>query len=312
MADLCERYLERHAIPHKRESSVKDDRSIINRTIKPRLGKRRVAEVMHDDIDRLHQSMKATPYQANRTVALLSKMFSLASTKWRLRTDNPCRGVQRFQEHRRQRYLRPEELQRLVRTLADHPNKQTANAVRLLLITGARRSEVLSASWAEFDLERGEWVKPSAHTKRKTEHHVPLSAPALALLTAMKGSHDRRKEPTPFLFRSRAGDTPQQELKRFWRSVCKDAGLKDVRVHDLRHSFASYLASSGASLPLIGALLGHTQAQTTARYAHLLDDPQRKAADRVGAFIAAAENSSSAEIVSMPRAARDPRHAKPA
>jgi integrase len=205
-------------------------------------------------------------------------MFTLASTKWKLRPDNPCRGIQRFQEHRRQRYLKPEELQRLLHSLAEHFNTQTANAIRLLLMTGARRSEVLSATWAEFDLERGEWIKPSAHTKRKTEHHVPLSAPALALLTAMKANHDQRKEPTHFVFPSRAGDTPQQELKRFWRRVCKDAGLTDVRVHDLRHSFASYLASSGASLPLIGALLGHTQAQTTARYAHLLDDPQRKPA----------------------------------
>ena len=125
MADLCDRYLERHAIPHKRPSSVADDRSIIDQIIKPKFGNRKVADVTHDDIDRLHQSLKATPYQANRTVALLSKMFSLAVFKWKMRTDNPCRGVQRFQEHRRERYLKPDELQRLVRALAEHRTSKT-------------------------------------------------------------------------------------------------------------------------------------------------------------------------------------------
>ena len=312
MADLCERYIERHAIPHKRPSSVADDRSIINRVIKPTFGNRKVVDVTHDDIDLVHQSMRATPYQANRTVALLSKMFSLSVFKWKMRTDNPCRGVQQFQEHKRKRYLKPDELQRLVRALAQHRNQQTANAVRLLLLTGARKGELLSANWGQFDLDRGEWVKPSAHTKQRLEHHVPLSAPALALLVAMKANHDKRSEPTTFLFPSYVGDTPQQELKRFWHSICKTAGISNVRVHDLRHSFASYLASSGASLPLIGEMLGHTQASTTARYAHLLDDPKRKAAKRVGAIIAAAETGKSAEIMSLPKRRGARHHGKTA
>jgi integrase len=302
MGELCDQYMERHARPHQRPSSIEGDRLAIDRVIKPKLGSRRVAGVTHNDIDELHQTLRETPYRANRILALLSKMFSLASLKWQYRADNPCRGIQRFQEERRERYLKPEELQRLLQVLSAHPNQHSANAVRLLLMTGSRRGEVLSAKWDHIDLERGVWTKPSAHTKQKREHHIPLSAPVQALLSAMKSRRDGERDKSAFLFPSPAGDTPQRELKRFWRTVCRDVGLAGVRVHDLRRSFAAYLASSGASLPLIGEMLGHTQPSTTHRYAHLLDDPKRKAADRVGAIISAAETGTEpAEVVRFPR-----------
>jgi integrase len=300
VGELCDRYMERHAKPHKRASSIEGDRMAIDLVIKPRLGKRKALEISYSDIDELHQSLSCTPYRANRILALLSKMFSLA-IKWKYRFGNPCHGVERFQEHRRERYLKQDELQRLLQALAAHPNRPSANAVRLLLMTGSRRGEVLSATWDQFDFERGVWTKPSTHTKQKRQHHVPLSAPALVLLLGMKAHREREGDRSEFLFPSPAGDTPQRELKRFWHSVCRKAGLENVRVHDLRHSFASYLASSGASLHLIGEMLGHTQPSTTHRYAHLLDDPKRKAADRVGAIITAAESGAEpAQVIKFP------------
>jgi integrase len=298
MADLCDRYMERHAELHKRPSAIEGDQQGIDRAIKPKLGRRKVAEVTFNDVSELHQSLRRTPYRANRIVALLSKMFSLA-IKWRYRTDNPCRGVERFHESRRERYLKPEELQRLLQALAAHPDTPSANAIKLLVMTGARRGEVLSATWDQFDFDRGVWTKPSSHTKQKRQHVVPLSAQALALLSRMKADREKKGDRSEFLFPSPSGEGPQKALKRFWASVCRTAGLDGFRVHDLRHSFASYLASSGASLHLIGDMLGHTQPATTHRYAHLLDDPKRKAADHVGAFIAAAEGVATATLSSL-------------
>src|SRR5262249_51417698 len=153
------------------------------------------------------------------------------------------------------------------------------------------RSEVLGVTWDQFDLEEtGVWVKPSAHTKQKREHRVPLSAPARLLLAEMKTAAQQRaaekkREPSRYVFPARVGDGPMVEIKNAWAAVCKAAELLDVRLHDLRHTYASVLASAGLSLPVIGALLGHTQPGTTARYSHLYDDPLRAATERVGAIV---------------------------
>lgn len=194
MRHLAADYLEQHAIPKKRPRSVKNDRSMINRIILPRLGSKKVAAVQFRDIHRLHVSMKSTPYQANRVLALLSKMLSLAA-KWGWRSDNPVKGIERFQETRRERWLSDDELSRLLEVLANHQNQRAANAVRFQLLTGARLGEVLKASWSDIDLERGVWTKPSHHTKQKRTEHIPLSGPALALLANMveKGQSDRGK-----------------------------------------------------------------------------------------------------------------------
>ena len=135
----------------------------------PCLGTMKVAGVRYSDVDALHRSMRDHPYQANRVLALLSKMFSL-SMRWGWRSDNPCKGVERFPEHRRERFLSPTEIQRLAAALNDHPSEQVANVVRLLILTGARRGEVLGGTWDQFELERGVWTKPSAHTKQNKEH----------------------------------------------------------------------------------------------------------------------------------------------
>ena len=175
VADLCRRYEEEH-LPRKRPRSAEEDRTLIRTRVLPALGALKVADVTFNDIDGLHRKItkEGKPYRANRTIALLSKMFSLASTKWKMRSDNPCRGIEKNLEQPRERYLSADELSRLSEVLADHANREAADAIRLLLLTGARRNEVLSATWAQFDLTNGTWTKPSSHTKQKRLHHVPL------------------------------------------------------------------------------------------------------------------------------------------
>jgi integrase len=157
-----------------------------------------------------------------------------------------------------------------------------------LLVTGARRSEVLRATWDQFDLEDGSWTKPSSHTKQKRIHRVPLNRMAIAILHEMarlaeRCARDRKQQSEPaYVFPGNVEGQPLTELKRFWSTTIMRASLRNVRLHDLRHSYASVLASEGQSLPVIGALLGHTQQQTTMRYAHLLDAPLRAATDTFG------------------------------
>jgi integrase len=307
MADLCDRYIEDH-LPRKRPSSQAEDKSMIARALKPKLGTRKVAAVTHAEIDKLHRDLKATPYRANRVLALVSKMFSLA-IRWGWRTDNPAKGVERYPEVKRTRNLAPDELQRLTTALDAYPDRRAAqeaerrggkvkpetvatarraaetacNIVRLLLLTGCRRGEALGATWDQLDLERGVWIKPGATTKQKTTHIAPLGEAAVALLRrirdeAPKGEDGEPIRPLVFSI----GNGPISELNDEWAALRTAAKLPGVRLHDLRHSFASLLVSSGASLPMIGALLGHTNPNTTARYAHLFDDPLRKLADEVG------------------------------
>jgi integrase len=260
--------------------------------------------------------MSGTPYRANRVLALLSKMFSLA-VRWGMRLDNPCKGVERYPEQKRTRYLSADEFKRLSLALeaypgkavelaaADHPgNKEAAARARLIaerttfalglcILTGCRIGEALGATWAQFDADTGIWTKPASTTKQKAEHRVPLSDAALALLERIRAvaEKDDDGEPKhPHLFPATRGDgqMPYRFALMAWHDIRTTANLKDVRPHDLRHSFASILAARGGSLPLIGALLGHSNPQTTARYAHLFDEAQREGANKVGEFFALA------------------------
>jgi len=221
MRHLAADYLEQHAIPKKRPRSVGNDRSMINRIILPRLGSKKVAAVQSRDIHRLHVSMKSTPYQANRVLALLSKMLSLAA-KWGWRSDNPVKGIERFQEARRERWLSDDELSRLLAVLGNHQNQRAANAVRFQLLTGARLGEVLKARWSDIDLDRGVWIKPSHHTKQKRTEHIPLSGPALALLVNMVEKANPTEEN---LFPGKATGRPLQDIKKFWRAIIAEAAL---------------------------------------------------------------------------------------
>jgi integrase len=299
VAQLCDRYLEDYAQTHKRARSLKDDKAMIERFIKPRFGGVRVPDLEQSDIAALHREVgKSKPYTANRILALLSKMFSLA-VAWKLRPDHPVKGIPRFQEEKRQRFLSSAELGRLAQALAEYPYRISASAIRMLLLTGARRGEVLGMAWEQVETEPGVWVKPSALTKQKTLHRVPLSAGARQLLEDMRRY---RKPGEVYVFPGRGpGEHHLSEIKKAWAIVCKAAGITGVRIHDLRHTYASILASSGASLPLIGALLGHTQPSTTARYAHLADQPLQEATDKVLALLTALAENREAEVKPLRR-----------
>lgn len=280
--DLIWRFLEEH-VSRKRPSTQADYRIAIERHIRPAIGNKKVAEVAWNDVDALHRKLtkKGKPTQANRVVAVVSKMFALA-VRWRMRPDNPAKGIERNPETKRKRYATPAELQRLMSALDQHPDPQGANIFRLCLLTGCRSHEAMSARWDAIDLDGGIWTKPGATTKQRTDHVAPLSAPARQLLATL-----RRQTNSEWVFPAPDSSTGHRvTIAKSWRLLCKTANITGLHIHDLRHSFASQLASSGASLPLIGALLGHTQAQTTARYAHLFDDPQREAVERVGRILA--------------------------
>ncbi len=237
------------------------------------------------DVVRFHNSLGKTPYQANRVLAVLSKMFNLAE-RWGLRPDgsNPVRHVDRFRERKRERFLSETELARLGKTLAEAEaagteRPPTIAAIRLLVFTGCRLSEILSLRWEHVDFERRCLRLADSKTGPRV---VPLNAPALKVLAELEQGD------TPWVIRGRKQAAPLVNLGKPWRRIREGAELGDVRIHDLRHSFASVAAGSGHSLVVIGALLGHRQATTTHRYAHLSDDPVRTASEVVGARIEAA------------------------
>ncbi len=217
MKDLANDYLERHAIPKKRSNSVRNDRAMLQNVVLPKLGRKKVEAITRRDIESIHVAMQDRPYQANRVIALLSKMFNLAIS-WQWRTDNPVRGIERYHEDRRDRYLADDELRRLCDALDRSPNQRAANAIRLQLLTGARLGEVLKAEWTDIDFDRGVWTKPSHHTKQKRTEYMPLSPQALTLLSAM---HEDFDSESPFLFPGDAPGKPLQEIKKFWRAPCR-------------------------------------------------------------------------------------------
>jgi integrase len=288
---LADRFETEH-LTRRRPGTAADYRGMLFKYIRPALGRLKVADVSFADIDRLHHRITGAghPRRANTVVAVLSKMFSLA-VRWGMRDANPCRGIERNSEVKRKRYLTGDELARLTKALAVHPDKQSADVIRMLLLTGARRGEVLGMRWAEVDLAAGIWSKAGSTTKQKSDHVVPLSVPAQQLLTEIRERQTAKRQQLPeHVFPGGGKSGHVVEIKRAWRTLCKRADITGLRIHDLRHSFASQLASGGASLPLIGALLGHSSATTTARYAHLFQDPQRAAVEKVAAIVSAAEN----------------------
>lgn len=301
MADLFDRFLSDHAERHKKASSVKVDRDLLKLYLRPALDKRKVVELTRADVDRFHKSMADKPVCANRSLALLSKALNLAEVwGWRPDHSNPCRHVQRFKERARKRYLSNQELDRLGAALLDaehghirihKPAATTPKppvrispyavaAIRLLLLTGARRGEILGLRWENVNLDAKRLELPDSKTGEK---FVYLPEPAVELLRRLE-----RVEGNPYVIVGGKPGQPLANLKDPWEAIRRAADIQDVRIHDLRHSFASVAAASGMSLPLIGALLGHSEAATTQRYAHLADDPLRIAANAIGKQIAAA------------------------
>ena len=278
VADLWE-YFKTNHLPTVSDKHAGEQVKYWEQHILPLLGRRKLVTLASKDIDTLHRNISSkTPTLANRVIASIRKALNLAKRHdWV--SKNVAEGVKMNTEHPRQRFLSETELASVIEALDRMPNQSAANAIRLLILTGARRSEVLSACWDEFDLTVGTWTKPAAKVKIRREITVPLSAPILNLLQTMK-----TEAHSEFLFPSRVGGSIK-EIKSSWSWLMKETRLKNFRIHDLRHTYASILVSQGHSLQVIGRLMGHSQNQTTARYAHLYDNPLRLAQDGVGAAV---------------------------
>ena len=306
LEELAVEYL-KDAESRKRPNSLRDDRRMIKRIINPNLGKLRLNAVAKRDIELLHSSLQATPYQANRVLALLSTMFNYGlARKWLV--ENPASRIEKFPEAKRGCWLTVEQLQKFRSALDAYKDQNAANALRLLILTGSRAGEVLKAEWEQFDMARRVWIKPSHNTKQKRVEHTPLSVEVLKLLKTMMP-----KDATGPLFLGKRTDKnggARVSLRRPWIQACKASGLvttemvpgkrkmlpkyhPTVRIHDLRHSFASHLVSNGVSLQIVGKLLGHTQAGTTMRYAHIQDEALRVATNRLSQIYAESEAQSS-------------------
>lgn len=275
--NLAEQYLNLYAESNKRPKSYFDDHSMLQRIVLPHLKNMRVDLVSSRDIQALHNSLRDKPYLANRVRSLLNKMFNLAR-QWRWCETNPVEGVSKYQEFKRDRWLDNSELTRLWKVLDHYSYHLTSHLFKLLILTGARKGEVMNATWDQFNLEKGIWIKPSHLTKQKRSEHLPLSKKTLDVLNDIR----MFEKDSAYLFPGRVAGEPIKEIKTFWKKVIKEAELQDVRIHDLRHTHASHLVSSGLSLSIVGKLLGHTQASTTQRYAHLADEPLREAAELFG------------------------------
>lgn len=295
---FAETYLANYARARKKPSSAGEDERNLKNHIIPALGSLRVRDVTRAEIARFHQSMRETPYAANRCRALLSHMFKMAE-RWGVRPDNsnPCAHVEKYKEKGRERFLSPEELARLGKALADADAKgespYVTAAIRLLLFTGARLNEILSLEWAQVDLEAKLLRLPDSKTGAKT---IALPAPAVETLAKLP-----KQESNPHVICGARTGARLINLQKPWRRIRAAAKLEDVRLHDLRHSFASVAVAGGMSLPLIGSLLGHSQPQTTARYAHLADDPRLAAADAVAKSIEASLLGAKGKVVVLRR-----------
>lgn len=291
MRELANDWMHNHAALKKRPASQALDKTILEKHVLPALGEQtRVADVTFAEIDALHRKLvrKGTPVIANRTVTLLAAMFKQRAIRKGWRKDNPASGIERVREQSRERYLTLDEWRRLEGALAKSRNRESARAVKLLIATGSRRGEVLSAEWSQVNLATGVWTRPAHFTKQAKTSTIPLNAMALAVLREMwaerEAARARGHVVSEFLFPGAPGK-PQADLKKFWSRVKRDADIEDVRLHDLRHSFASFLVSRGVPLFTIGALLGHTQSRTTQRYAHLDVDVLRAASESVSATL---------------------------
>jgi integrase len=286
LTEFADRYMLEHALGKKKPRGAETDRRMLRDVILPVLGRRKVEDIARSEVVKLHQSLAATPYGANRVLALLSKMFNLAE-RWGVRTEgtNPCRFVDKFPEKRRERFLAGAELTRLGEVLAAAERSgaeppPVIAVLRLLVLTGCRKSEILTLRWADVDLERGALHLPDSKTGPKS---VPLGAAAAEILAGIP-----QVAGNPFVFPGERPGSHWVNVERSWRRLRRAAGFPELRIHDLRHSYAAIGAAAGLGLPVIGRILGHTQASTTQRYTHFADDPLRAAADRISNEIAAA------------------------
>lgn len=309
VSELANSFLADHVEVKRKASTKVHYEDVLNRLVAPKIGKLKAKDVTRADIARLHLANKATPFQANRILAIVGSMYGFGAKHGLVPEGmNPARGVERYKEEGRERYFSTDELERLGAAIRKaetegipwriDPRKKTkhvpkekrvtnigeygAAALRLLIFTGARLGEILSLKWEHVDLERGLLNLPDSKTGKKV---IVLNAPALEVLANLTctGIYVIAGESV-----GTKDEKPRSDLKRPWAMVKREAGLEGVRLHDLRHNFAAFGAGGGLGLPIIGKLLGHTQPQTTARYAHLDSDPLRNAANAIGSTLAAA------------------------
>jgi integrase len=343
VAELAQRFDKEHIAVRLKPGTAREYRRNLRRFILPAIGRLKVAAVTKADIARLHHELRRIPYQANRNLEVVSKMFNLAEL-WGLRPDgsNPRRHIKKYPEEKRERYLSPAELAALGEALSLAEQEGVEDpyaiaAIRLLIFTGCRLNEIMTLKWEYVDFEARCLRLPDSKTGARV---VYLGAPALEVFSRIERLPDNpwvicgrnpgarrtdlqppwqrfRKRATVRLWArtqcSAAADLVHQLEREHGReptneeclAAAKDqdldlaTGLMDVRIHDLRHSFASGAVALGESLPMIGKLLGHTQVQTTARYAHLAADPVKAAVERVSSNIAALINGQTGEVVQL-------------
>jgi len=312
VAELCDLYLV-DGCETKKPSTIATDKGRIERHIKPLLGRRRVKDIGQGDVRRFLKDVAAGKTSidektgkhgrarvtggkgtASRTVGLLGGIFSFAVSEG-MRADNPVRGVKRYADKKGERHLSPDEMATLGEALsgaeAEGDNATAIATIRLLILTGCRKAEILTLQWDYIDFERAFLRLPDSKTGEKI---VPLGAPALELLASLP-----RINGNPYVMPGEKEGQHLVGIPKVWERIRKRAKLDGVRLHDLRHSFASVGASAGMGLPIIGKLLGHRDPKTTARYAHIADDPAKAAVDRIAGTIAAALDGKGGKIVSL-------------
>lgn len=282
---LTERYLEEYAFVYKKPLGIKRDKVLLKHHIIPNLGTLKLRTLTSKDILNLHFKMRKIASSANRCVALLSKILNLAE-QWGLRADagSLCKHVKKYPENKRDRFLSMGEIEKLFQVLKDCDLTRielptSIAAIKLLLLTGCRLSEILTLKWDYIDLTNHRINLPDSKTGKKTVYISPYVIEILEFLSHRKDN--------PYVIYGLKEGSHLVNLQKAWRRIRRKAGLEDVRLHDLRHSFASIGVANGLSLPVIGALLGHSQVQTTARYAHLIGDPLLEAANLIGEKIKA-------------------------
>jgi integrase len=312
VAALADRFMTEHVAPKLKPTSAALYEIIVRTIVKPNLGSVKADKLDRAAVAKLHAKLRSTPTHANRVLTIIASMYSFGGRAGIVPEDFiPTRKIIRYREARRERFLTSDELERVgaalreaetvgipweeidesapnARHLVKPENRRTkldpfsAAALRLLMLTGARRNEILHLRWEHVDLERGALFLPDSKTGPKA---ITLNAPAMEVLANLPrlGVYVIASSSV-----GTADEQPRRDLKRAWALICGRAEIEGVRLHDLRHSYASVGAAGGLGLPIIGKLLGHAKPATTARYAHLADDPVRRGAEAIGATIAAA------------------------
>ena len=278
--ELLDQFLQEHADAKLKGRSSAEYRRLVETLVPSKLRRLPITEISRSHVAQIHNGLVKTPYQANRLLAVLRKFFNWCEKNgFRVDHSNPALHVEPFKERKRERFLSPAEISHLGETLAAMEREGGQSpfviaALRLLILTGARLSEILTLRWNWIDFDNSCIRLPDSKTGAKT---IYLSPPAMQVLVSLP-----RYEDNPHVICGLTKGACLVNLQKPWRAIRKRAGLDNVRIHDLRHSFASIAVASGMSLPMIGKLLGHSQPQTTARYAHLADDPMKLAADQIG------------------------------